>query len=611
MATRRVHPCAAGARRCPGWEVLAVAVLVFQAACATGAPPGGQWWGVASQPLTPRGLERAVPSWGEEPLSAGGGGGVEERTSGEGVRARARRLEEDRAAALVEAARTEGRELESAREAEAARMVAWVVGLASGVEEVGVVLAFTFWVEQGALTLVGYQEEGGGGRVGRAVDAVGLGRALHHLFTENVGQRSGEVVLRLRREEARWAVEYQSSRQSARRSEAKTLPVRMQGTPAPTFLAFHDTARERLRAVRVPAGGWTRVALGVRLEDGRLVDWELREEERHTSEVTGGSPRALAPGVVGQLVQVLLPFTEGLGPRTVRVVLRAEHRQGEEEARGRVESAWVERPPAVPELSWYRSMHEALLLRWREDVREGSAWLAQKGVEEAALWFAAGIAAKGAGFFATKGLEWVPRALGREPEVAAGWLRTALKRLSGEEKNAFEQLWRKVVLEGEQALTQGERQTLRGLFVRLEQVIQQPLDDTSKRNLRNAARDYYMKLYPQFAETLEKLGEDLPIHHRRPLQYAHLFPAEDINAGENLAMAGKYVHGRISSLWGRFRKARPDATADDVRQAAEVIDRNFEPWYNRVDEPAGLSKTVEEAWESALKELRSRFPGLE
>jgi hypothetical protein len=505
----------------------------------------------------------------------------------------------------------QGREPEAAREAEAARTVARVVGLASGVEEEGAVLAFTFWVEQGALTLVGYQEEGGGGRAGRAVDAVGLGRALHHVFTEYVGQRRGEVVLRLRREEARWAVEYQALRQLARPSEVKTLPVRTQGTPAHTFLALHDMAREKLHAVRVPAGGTTRVVLGVQLEDGRLVDWELREEERHTREAAGGSPRPLAPGGVGQLVQVLLSFTEGLGARTVRVMLRAEHRQGEEEARGRVESAWVERPPVEPELSWYRSMHEALLLRWREDVREGSAWLAQKGVEEAALWFAAGIAAKGAGFFATKGLEWVPRALGREPEVAAGWLRTALKRLSGEERNAFEQLWRKVALEGEQALTQGERQTLRGLFVRLEQAIQQPLSEGMRDALRGGAREYYKKLYPQFAGALEKLGEELPIHHRRPLQYAHLFPADDINAAENLAMARKYVHDRINFLWGRFRKARPDATADEVRRAAEIIDRNFEPWYHRVNDPIGLSKTVEEARESALKELRSRFPGLE
>ncbi|WP_146209735.1 hypothetical protein [Vitiosangium sp. GDMCC 1.1324] len=136
-----------------------------------------------------------------------------------------------------------------------------------------------------------------------------------------------------------------------------------------------------------------------------------------TGEGPGGSPRPLSSEVAGHLVQALLPFTEGLGPRTVRVVLRAEHRLGEAQARGRVESARVERPPHVPGPSWYLSMHEAILLRWREGVVEGSAWLAQRGAEELALWCALGIIAKGLGFFATEGLEWVTRALGRDPEV--------------------------------------------------------------------------------------------------------------------------------------------------------------------------------------------------
>ncbi|WP_257455037.1 hypothetical protein [Archangium lipolyticum] len=610
MSTRRVRPCPAGARRRHGWDVLALAVLVLQVACAMGVPRGARRWGYSSQPLTPHGVAQAVTSWGAPPDSRGVGG-VDGGSSRESLRQRARQREEARVGVLVLAARREGREPEAAREAEVARMVARVVDLASGVEEVGTVLAFTFWAEQGALTLVDYREDGGGGSAARTGDAAVLERALRHVFTGYVGQRTGLGVLRLRREESRWAVEYDATRQSARPAEAKTLPVRTQGTPAHTFLAFHDLARERLRAVRVPAGGTTRVALEVRLEDGRLVDWQLREEVRHSREGIGGNTRPFSPQGTGQLVQVLLPFTEGLGPRTVHVVLRAEYRLGESEARCRVESARVERPPAVPELSWYRSMHEALLLRWREDVREGSAWLAQKGVEEAALWFAAGIAAKGAGFFATKGLEWVPRALGREPEVAAGWLRTALKRLSGEEKKALEQLWRKVALDGEQALTHSEREALRRLFVRLEQVIQQPLDDTLKRDLRNAARDYYMELYPQFADALRQLRGKLQIHHRRPMQYAHLFPAEDINAGENLAMVREHVHKEVNLLWGRFRQARPSPTADEVRRAAEIIDGHFESWYHRPSDPPGLVKTTADARDAALRELRSQFPGFD
>ncbi|PTL78165.1 hypothetical protein, partial [Vitiosangium sp. GDMCC 1.1324] len=259
----------------------------------------------------------------------------------------------------------------------------------------------------------------------------------------------------------------------------------------------------------------------------------------------------------------------------------------------------------------YLSMHEATLLRWREGVVEGSAWLAQRGVEELALWMAAGIIAKGLGFFATEGLEWVTRALGREPEAAAGWLRTALKRLSGEERAAFEQLWSKVALEGEQALSRGERKMLRGLFVRLEQAIQQPLSDTQKIALRKEARKHYAELYPQFAKSLDELREELPIHHRRPLQYAHLFPDENVNSGKNLAMTQQRIHKEINVLWERFRKSRPGPTPDEVRRAAEIIDRQFEPWYHRVKDPPRLLKTAEEAREAALRELRSQFPGLD
>ncbi|HYO57801.1 hypothetical protein [Archangium sp.] len=619
MSTRRDSPRPARAWQLPSWGALAlIVVLLVQAACATGAPRSGLLTGYHHQPLTPQGLKEAPaprkpPAGGavgerlvaEEAWARGPDVGVNHEEVGE----RARRVEEERAQALVLAAQREGRDPEEAREAEVDRALARMVGQCSGVEEVGAVLAFTFWVEGGALTLVGYQEERGGGRVGRLVEAQGLARVLRLVLTEYVGRRTGEVVLRLRREEARWAVDYEASRPSARPSEARTLPVRTSGTPAGTFLAFQEAAGRWSRAVQVPAGGAARVELEVRLEDGRLAGWELREVRR-TREGPGGSPQLLSPEVVGHLVQVLLPFSEGLGSRTVQVVLRAEHRLGEARARGRVESARVERPPQPPGPSWYLSMHEATLLRWREGVVEGSAWLAQWGVEELALWLVGGIIARGLGFFATEGLEWVTRALGREPEVAAGWMRTALKRLTKEEKTTFEQLWQKVALEGEQTLSRGERKALRGLFVRLEEAIQEPLDDTLKKTLREEARTYYAELYPQFAELLRKRGVAFPIHHRRPLQYAHLFPDENINAGENLAMLQKYVHGEINFLWGRFRSARSNPTADEVRRAAEIIDRHFEPWYHRIDDPPGVLKTAEQAREAALRELRSQFPGL-
>jgi hypothetical protein len=523
-------------------------------------------------------------------------------------------VEGARAEALVRLAIEEGREPEEARKAEVERTLAWVAGVASGAREVGTRLGFTFWTHEGALTPLGYQEEAGGEGTGRVVEAREVERVLRPLFTEPLGRRTGEVVLTLRREEGRWAVDFDATRQGARPAEAKTLAVGTRGTPSATFLAVHEAMRKGLRAVQVPGEGAARVVVTVELEDGRLTGWEL-VEALHTRKGTGSGARALSPEVAGQAVQVVLPFTEGLGPRTVRLVLRVEHSAGEAQARGRVEFARVERSSSAlaltPEQGWYHAMHEALLLRWREGVYEGSAWLAEKGVEEAGLWFVGGLVGKGLGSLLTKGLEWVPKALGREPEVAAGWLRSALKRISSEDRRAFERLWQKVALEGEQALTQGERSALRGLFVRLEQVIQEPLNPNLKNKLREEARKYYKELYPQLARALDDLTEELPIHHRRPLQYAHLFPADDINAAENLATLRKYVHDQITFLWGRFRKARPNPTAEEVRRTAEIIDGHFEPWYHRVDDPPGLSRAAREAREAALHELRSHFPGLE
>jgi hypothetical protein len=53
--------------------------------------------------------------------------------------------------------------LEEGAEAEASRAVAEVWAVASGVQEVGARLSFTFWSERGALTLTGYTATGRGG----------------------------------------------------------------------------------------------------------------------------------------------------------------------------------------------------------------------------------------------------------------------------------------------------------------------------------------------------------------------------------------------------------------------------------------------------------------
>ncbi len=329
---------------------------------------------------------------------------------------RARELEELRVWGVAQPVRQQGNAL-AARRAEAERVIAQILGVCSGIKEVGTELTFSYWSEGGVLTLVGYHDESGEGHTGGPANRERLIKVLRLiLLGESMLRHTGEVILRLKREEANWAVAHEVMSQGTRPAEARTLPISVQGTPASAFLTLHEAAKKWLRTVEVRPGGAARGEYVVRLEDGRLVSWELREFSR-THPGRGVLPLALPADVTERVTRVLLPFMEGLGPRAVRLVLLAEHRSGDAEARGRVLSASVERTPLTPELSWYRAMHEATLLRWREGMVESSAWLAQKGVEEMALWFVGGMVAHGASFFALQGLKQVPRALGGAPKL--------------------------------------------------------------------------------------------------------------------------------------------------------------------------------------------------
>jgi len=427
--------------------------------------------------------------------------------------------------------------LEQAASAEAARAAAHVWAVAGGVHEVGASLAFTFWVERGALTWGAYEVSGRGGAAGRPVDAEAALDSLRTIFDGYAKRRTGEVRLVLRRQESSWAMDYESNRPARRPPEAKRLPVRWEGTPALATESSTEALGRLLRAVSVPAGGAARVEVEARLEDGRIEGWELRGFQV-TQPGVGGGPRAASESVRNEAGKVLLPFMEGVGPRAVRVEWVLVHREGEARAGGWVEGARVVRasPPdgldagAVAE---YRALHEDILRRWREGVHEGFAWLAQRGVEELALWYVGGVLAKGAGFLAVRGGGIVLKALSQGKE-AAGWLRTMLTRLSGGEKRAFERLWAKVQLEGEKALSAGERQELRALMARIEQLAKTPLKSTEKDPIREQARKLYKELNPHLAQAMTTNAEKWPVHHRRPLQYAHLFPDENINSSVNL-----------------------------------------------------------------------------
>jgi hypothetical protein len=504
-------------------------------------------------------------------------------------------------------------EFEEAVEAEAKLVRSQLKAMASLARGQTARLIFTFWVEHGALTLTGYSSQGRAEAAGARPDVGGLDEALRTALTQYTQDFTGEARLVLRHDGMAWEMDWNAGEPRSRPPEAKTMPVRREAAPAAAVQTVALAIKELLREVRVPEGGAVVTEVEAHLEDDRLERWE-QQSLRTLRLGSGNELLEPTPATLAEVAWVLLPFTQGVGARTVRLTVHLEHRAHEAGAHGWVVEASVERPPPPRKsdaafVAEYRALHEFILRRWREETREGAEWVARQGAEEVALWYVGGVFFKGGGYLARWAGSTVRRALGRGGEAAAGWLRTTLTRLPGEEKKAFEQLWRKVQLEGEQALSRGERRSLSELMEGIERLVHAPMDSQQKRDVRRAAREYYKKHRPEFAQILDDAGADLPIHHRRPLEYAHCFPDEDINAAYNLVMVRQGVHKEINRAWDRFRKLRPEPTAKEVDDASRIIDEQFEGWYHHADEPPNVTKTLDTALNNAVSALERTFPG--
>ncbi|MFY2563918.1 hypothetical protein ACN469_40385 [Corallococcus terminator] len=495
-----------------------------------------------------------------------------------------------------------------AAEAEVARVVEQVGAAVRDIDSIGARLTLTFWSERGALTWTGYESRERVGHRGGLVGAADTRFALREVLAGYGLERTGQVVLSLRRDETQWSVDYAFHRHAQRPPEARTLPVQWADDTGPDEVPAGLT--RLLAGVGVPNGGEAWLEADVVLEDGRVAGWELHRFQVIRSGA-GGSPLAPAPRAGRDVGRLARAFQDGMGPRTVRFGIRLTHSRSESD--GWVESARVVgiAPPMglEPEVAAeYRAMHEDIVRRWREGVVEGFTWLAQRGVEELALWYVGAVAIRGAGFLAVRGGGVVWKALRQGKDSAIGWLRTVLSRVSQSEGRAFERLWAKVQLEGERALTTSERSELRALMARIEKLASTPLDLGEKHGLRKAARTTYKKVRPDLAPTMDAFPDRYQVHHRRPLEYAHLFPEQDINASSRLAVVEDFIHDRVSRLWTKFRTAQRTATRDEVEAATRIIDSHFESWYHRVQVPRGEQVFMERAEQAALEALRSRFP---
>ncbi|KFA91610.1 hypothetical protein Q664_20705 [Archangium violaceum Cb vi76] len=490
---------------------------------------------------------------------------------------------------------------EDARRAETTAALSGMRGVASHVEEAGARLVFRFWAQNGVLTLLSWKRDAAGsGSVGKsAAFAPGLET---HLPTY-VDARTGEIALTLQRARHGWGLRALTTSESSKPLEARTLPVRRTGVTADTLAQAHAMATRLAKGLRVPDGGNATVLADVLLDDARVLGATIARYESH-----GGPPiREPSPELVAQLTQALLPFTLGLGPRTVRLSLEAEHRRAERHARWRVMEAVTLRPAteASPDLAAeHYALYERILREWREETRDAFLEAGVSSTEFLATWFISGLALRGGlALFEAVAPRLAP-ILARGGSEAVAWFRSFLARVRPAEREQFHRLWTKAQTQG---LSVAEKEQLRKLMARFDKLLDSRLDRDASDSLRQMAhKDFYGKFHTDLARLLlDERGKPYPVHHRIPLEYAHLFQRLNINARENLWGVHSAVHKKINNIWTAFRQAKDKATAEDVRKVADIVDRHFGRWFNQRYEVGRSASPLTTAEADALHEVKA------
>ncbi|HYO54836.1 hypothetical protein [Archangium sp.] len=496
-------------------------------------------------------------------------------------------------------------ELSEARRAEAECALALVWGLVRGVDEVGARVELRFWTHGGALTLLSHRTSEGQGRA-ESVDAAAFAKSFRRLLTSYVGERAGEVIFTLHRRRSDWRVDFRGASDVPRPPEAKTQPVRREGVSVDTYAAVTRVAGEMVRLLGGPSGRDASFIAKVTLDDDGVSGWEAGPHEGAGREV--GS--AVRERLQGELIQALLPFTHGVGPREVRLTLQGVLRPGESSASWRVVVAETRHPEspggADPDLiAEYRALHESILREWREEVEDSGRLALRIGAEELAFWVIGGVAVHGGGAILKAVAPRLMEILRRGGAKARGWLNTLLDRLPKAERESFKSLWEKVDLQGASPLSKAEERELSKLAKRLEELVDAPLSKDEKKKLRNVAREDFLESRPDLAKQLvNDKGEFYPVHHRRPLEYAQLFSGEDINELKNLRAVGEPVHTSINAVWTAFRQVRGAATAKDVDEVVAIVDRYFSRWYNVIYDKSSAS-ALAKAEAAAVAEIQS------
>jgi len=262
--------------------------------------------------------------------------------------------------------------LEEARRAEIDSALAQLWGVASEVREVGAVLEFTYWVEGGALTLLSLRRHAWGSGPGSAVDRESFARSLRKFLSAYTEGVVGEIHLTLRREEGRWHSDFKLAERNDLPLDAKAWPVQRVGVRAEVLEGLITSGKEMHSRLWVPSGAQVRWQVEVEFED----EWMTGLATHPPRSLPGGISVKAAPETVGTWVSVLMPFTQGLGPRKVRMEWEGSHLAGSGLSRWKLVAAEVLRPPPpAPDdmavVLEYWAMHEQIQRQWREQTAEG------------------------------------------------------------------------------------------------------------------------------------------------------------------------------------------------------------------------------------------------
>lgn len=492
-----------------------------------------------------------------------------------------------------------------ARRAEVDWALTQMWGVASGETGVGARLEFTFWARGGALTLLSWRRTTTGTSPGLLADERVFTNELRGLLTLLTEQRTGALAFTLHRERHRWRVDYKAATVEEP-PEARTQPMRRTSLSSETLSAAHALSRKLARLLQVPSGASAHLTVDVALEDDRLIGWEPGPYKA----VSGGTVRPADSQVAEAFSLALRPFMRGLGPRHVRLEWVGVHEGASTTARWRVVRAETLRPAPPDEavedvLREYRQLHAEIFHRYHEEMVDSVVLAGSFTLEQVALAVIGGLIGKGLHVAFEAASPTFMRIFSRGGVASVRWFRTQLVRAGRTDQDLLRRLWAKVETEGFEALSTAERNELTTLLRRLEQALTKQLGPSEIKQLRKYAReDYFQKFHPDFAQLLGKeLVSLYEVHHRTPMEFAHLFPMLDINGGTNLAGVARPVHQSINKVWNAFRPPPGSmATAEQVEQMAGLVDRHFGRWYDKVYD-SRMSEALGVAEQAALEEV--------